>query len=63
MWRTVADHHLGLAAEDRLHEDGDIFPAVLVVAVGVDDHVGAELERRVEAGLEGACEPEVDREA
>ena len=31
-------------------------PVVLVVGVGVDDHVGAELERRVEPGLEARGE-------
>ena len=36
---------------------------VLVVGVGVDDHVGAELERRVEPGREGARQPGVHGEA
>ena len=38
--------------EDRRDQLGDVAAVVLVVGVGVDDHVGAELERRVEAGLE-----------
>ncbi len=49
----VPDDHVGLAAEDRRHELGDVGALVLVVGVGVDDHVGAELEPGVEAGLEG----------
>ena len=35
---------------------GDVGAVVLVVGVGVDDHVGAELERGVEAGLEAGRE-------
>jgi hypothetical protein len=43
--------------DDRLDELGDIAAVVLVVGVGVDDDVGAELQRGVHACLEGACEP------
>ena len=46
---AVADDHVGLAVEDRLDELGDVAAVVLVVGVGVDDHVGAELQARVEA--------------
>ena len=38
--------------EDRRDELGDVAAFVLVVGVGVDDHVGAELQAGVEAGLE-----------
>ena len=48
--------------EDRLDELGDVAAVVLVVGVGVDDHVGAELERGVEPGLEARGEPLVVRE-
>ncbi len=54
---AVADDHVGAALEDRAHEARDVGPVVLVVGVGVDDHVGAELQAGVEAGLEGAGEP------
>ena len=45
-----------LARDDRLDELRDVLAAVLVVGVGVDDHVGAELQRGVHAGLERARE-------
>ena len=51
---AVADDHVGVAGDDRRDELGDVAAVVLVVGVGVDDHVGAELEARVEAGLEAA---------
>ena len=54
---AVADHHVGPAGEDRRHQLRDVLAAVLVVGVGVDDHVGAQLQRRIEAGLEGGREP------
>ena len=50
---AVAHDHVGLAAQDRLDELRDVGPLVLVVGVGVDDHVGAELQPGVEPGLEG----------
>jgi hypothetical protein len=49
----VPDHHVGAAGHDRFDQPRDVLRAVLVVRVGVDDHVGAELERRVEPSLEG----------
>jgi hypothetical protein len=42
---AVADDHVGVAGEDRLDELDDVAAVVLVVGVGVDDDVGAELER------------------
>ena len=53
---AVADDHVGLAGEDRRDELDDVGAAVLVVGIGVDDDVGAELERGVEARLEGRRE-------
>ena len=60
---AVADHHVRLTRDDRLHELGDVLTAVLVVGVGVHDHVGAELQRGVHAGLECARQPLVVRQA
>ena len=54
---AVADDHVGVAAQDRRDELGDVAAVVLVVGVGVDDHVGAELERGVEPGLEAGGQP------
>ena len=53
---AVADHHVGFAAQDRGHELGDVGALVLVVGVGVDDHVGAELQARVQARLKRRCQ-------
>ena len=46
---AVADDHVGVAGDDRRDELRDVRAVVLVVGVGVDDHVGAELQARVEA--------------
>ena len=40
-------------SHDRRDQLGDVAALVLVVGVGVDDHVGAELQPGVEPGLEG----------
>ena len=44
------------------HQRRDVAPVVLVVGVGVDDHVGAELEAGVEARLEAVREALVVRQ-
>ena len=49
---AIADDHVGLAGDDRRDELRDVTAVVLVVGVGVDDHVGAELQRGVHARLE-----------
>ena len=49
---AVADDHVGAPGQDRLDQLLDVAAVVLVVGVGVDDHVGAELQAGVEAGLE-----------
>jgi hypothetical protein len=41
------------------HERGDVASVVLVVGVGVDDHVGTGLERSVEPGHERRREPSI----
>ena len=43
--------------DDRRDQRGDVAAVVLVVGVGVDDHVGAELQARVEPGLEAVGQP------
>ena len=53
---AVADDHVGVAGDDRRDELRDVRAVVLVVGVGVDDHVGAELERGVQTGLEAVGE-------
>jgi hypothetical protein len=60
---AVADDHVGLAGENRRHQLRDVVPAVLVVGVGIDDHIGAQLQAGVEPGLEGGGEALVVREA
>ena len=59
---AVADDHVGVAGDDRLDELEDVRAVVLVVGVGVDDHVGTELQRGVEAGLEAVREALVVRQ-
>ena len=54
---AVADDHVGLAGEDRRDQLRDVGARVLVVGVGVDDDVGAELQAGVEPGLEAGREP------
>ena len=54
---AVADHHVGLAGEDRGDELADVAAVVLVVGVGVDDHVGVQLQAGVQTGLEGGRQP------
>ena len=51
---AVADDHVGVAGDDRRDQLRDVAAVVLVVGVGVDDHVGAELQAGVEPGLEAA---------
>ena len=48
--------------DDRRDELGDVGALVLVVGVGVDDHVGAELQAGVEARLERRREALVVRQ-
>ena len=52
----VADDHIGFAAQDRADKVGDHGLRVLVVAVGVHDDVGTEVQASVYAGLESGGE-------
>ena len=60
---AVADDHVGVPGDDRLDQAQDVRPAVLVVGVGVDDDVGAELQRGVQTGLEARGQALVVRQA
>jgi len=53
----VTHHDVGLAVHDGPDQPGDVLPAVLVIGVGVDDDVGAQAERRLQAGGERCCQP------
>ncbi len=59
---AVADDHVRLAGQHGGDQVGDVRRVVLVVGVGVDDHVGAELEAGVEPGLESRGETAVVRQ-
>ena len=52
----IADHHVGAAREDRPDQLRDVGGPVLVVGVGVDDHVRPELQGRVHPGLKSGCQ-------
>ena len=56
---AVADDDLCLAAQDRLDQVADAVLRVLVVAVGVDHDVRAELECALHAVVEGPAETAV----
>ena len=52
---AVADHIVGLAGQDRRDQPWNLAAWILMVAVGVDDDVGAQAQRGVDPGLH--CEP------
>jgi hypothetical protein len=54
---AVADADIGLAVQQRRQQLRDVGGGVLVVGVGVDDEIGAGLERGVDAGGESGGEP------
>ncbi len=54
---AIADHHVRLTAENRCHELWDVLALILVIRVGVDDHVRSQLQPGVEPGLEGGGQP------
>jgi hypothetical protein len=56
---AIADHDLRRAPHDRRDELRDVGAGVLIVGVGVDDDVGAEAERGVDAGDERGGESAV----
>ncbi len=53
---TVGDDDLRLTAQDRLDEVADALLRVLVVSVGVDHDVRAELEGALHSVVEGAAQ-------
>jgi hypothetical protein len=54
---TVSDDHVGVPPQDRRDELGDVGRVVLVVGVGVYDHVRAELQTGVQSSLETGGQP------
>ena len=59
---AVADDHLGVAIEDRRHQDRDVARVVLAIGIGVDDDICATLEGRIDPGREGHRQASVNRE-
>ena len=57
-----ADHQIGTAGHDRLGQLADVARVVLVVAVGIHDHVGTHAQRRIETAGERHGEPLVLRQ-
>ena len=57
----VSDHDVRGPRDDRLDQIGDALLGVLVVAVGVDEDVGSELEGASNAVVEGAAQALVAR--
>jgi hypothetical protein len=56
---AIGDDDLRLAPQNRLHQVADALLRVLVVTVGVDHDVGAELQRALHAVVEGAAQSAV----
>ncbi len=56
---ALADHHVGLPRENRLHELRNVGGLVLVVRVGVDDDIRAARETGLDARHERAREAEM----
>lgn len=59
---AVADHQFGLAAQQRLHQQGDIGGVVLVIGVSIDDEVRAEPQAGLQPGGKGGRQPGVMRQ-
>jgi len=38
----IADHHLGLASQDRRDQARDLTARVLVITIGIHDDIGAQ---------------------
>ena len=56
---AVANDQLGSAGQDGLDQLDDVAAKVLVVAIGVDDDIGAQLKAGVETRLEGMSQAAV----
>ncbi len=56
---AVTDDDVRPTGQDGRDDTRDVLAAVLVVGIGVDDHVGAQAERGVDAGGERRGEPAV----
>ena len=53
---TVADDDIRLIVEDRAHQRGNVWSVILIVAIGIDDDVGAEPQRRIDPALKALRE-------
>jgi len=60
---TIADDHVRSPRENRHHEPGDVRAVVLVVGIGVHDHIGPELQAGVQTRLESRRQTLVVRQA
>ena len=47
----IADHQIGLPREDWFNQGGNVFAGILVIAVGIDDHIRALSQTRVQPRL------------
>ena len=47
---AVADHQIGLSLQDRLNEPDHILSPVLVVGIGIHDHLGAQGKGGLQTG-------------
>ena len=54
--RAGADGDLGLSVQDRLGQGGDAIGPVLVVAIGVHDHIGTMAQTGLDPGHERLCQ-------
>ena len=59
---AVADNDIRLTRQDGSDQFGDVGAGVLVIAIGVDDDVGPQLQAGVQPGGESGGQPPVLRE-
>ena len=50
---SIADDDVGPSVQDRLDQQGDVLPSILVVGVGVDDNIGVNSQRCLQSCREG----------
>jgi hypothetical protein len=59
---AVTDDHLGIAIEDRRHQNGDVPSIVLTIGIGVDDDIRPALEGRIDPRRKGNRQTTMNRE-